>query len=818
MKKRRSTTRIGTIAGTIGGMVAALAMAPAASAGTDELCAAQAQGVPGPQPKHPEWWNPALSASQRETRWTGATSIYDVGSVAPNLGSGRVIWDEPSQRLFFQLEVDGDPTIDDDEDIVMLAVSDPTGTAPDLYVQFQPLRNCSPVSNCTGLGAAVSSSSVQYSQATGGTSITWSTLSTTNPSSQWTVHHPWVEVRPLGSGSAAPYRWTLRFALEIPVEVATGEAWPNLRTYGNAVMYMQGPTSGTAVELPLLCDPSSPTSNDCLVFSSGITPLPAGLPVSNMGTVWSHVTTGDLSACDGVELLRPLVGSDHDPTSGTVPGTSVAYDLPGHRIPKFTGARLRAGFRNDTAASLAAGDVDAEFRIANWGLQWSTWSSATWSFIDSASLGGTVSAGAYAGAAGQGAVETASPWIPSASGLPLTNDHQCMHVKLTTTTGGVNFKVDSVYRNMDLVNASTFRRPIDLDMSGREPAEGQEGNDVYLLVSTANMPSVELCDEAGQQLRGCAEGGPLVLETKHGEPVPDDEIEWDHAAAEEAGMEPAVFEKGEQHEGGDEKKRRPVGLAELPRYLVHGLVDTGGFINLPGAPQTPVLQAFSSYGYYVQHEGEPSHGFEHYVHVAGSEPVEGVPGLYRVHVPEHGVVAMSNTVRVIDGVQEPCEDPPLPHERMSEDEEVVQTLAKAEAGLAGELKHQVVTEPQFGCEPPPLREPCALGECAPHNPLGYVEGSRYVGEWSEEAIAAVVPADQRPDSLRGASAHEQDAASTGDDALEGELDPIGGATDGCCTQASVDPHAGTRGAAKVGALVMVLLLLRRRRRRHERAA
>src|SRR5690606_19784377 len=139
-------------------------------------------------------------------------------------------------------------------------------------------------------------------------------------------------------------------------------------------------------------------------------------------------------------------------------------------------------------------------------------------------------------------------------------------------------------------------------------AEGQEGNEVYLLVSTANMPSVELCDAAGQQPRGCAEGGPLVLEPKHGEPVPDDELEWDHAAAEEAGMEPAVFEKGEQHEGGDEKKRRPVGLAELPRYLVHGLVDTGGFINLTGAPQTPVLQAFSSYGYYVQHEGEPSHG------------------------------------------------------------------------------------------------------------------------------------------------------------------------------------------------------------------
>ena len=174
MHERRTLAIMGVLA-------LGLVAAPSARAGTDELCVEQAYGVPGPQPKHPEWWDPALTAAQRETRWTGAAAIYDIGSVAPPLGSGRVIWDASSQRLFFQFDVDGDPSLDYDQDIVMLTVSDPTGTEPDLYIQFRPVHDCNPWSSCSGLGAPVASSWVEYSQATVGTSVTWSPLS-----SAWT--------------------------------------------------------------------------------------------------------------------------------------------------------------------------------------------------------------------------------------------------------------------------------------------------------------------------------------------------------------------------------------------------------------------------------------------------------------------------------------------------------------------------------------------------------------------------------------------------------------------------------------------------------
>ena len=51
-----------------------------------------------------------------------------------------------------------------------------------------------------------------------------------------------------------------------------------------------------------------------------------------------------------------------------------------------------------------------------------------------------------------------------------------------------------------------------------------------------------------------------------------------------------------------------------------------------------------------------------------------------------------------------------------------------------------MTDEQLGCDPPPLRLPCARGKCREHSPIGFIEGSRYVGDWSAIDRRTVKPA------------------------------------------------------------------------------
>lgn len=801
------TIRWGRLVGVLS-LLLVLICSPAARAETDQLCVAQAVGVPGPQPKTPEWWNPALTAIERETRWTGATRIYDNGSVSPELASGRVIWDGPSAQLFFEFQVDGDPTIDPDKDIVAFATSDPTGTFPDLYIHFVPMNDCTVPANCAGLGIPMSGTSVFYSQASP-PGLTWSTLSNTNPSTAWAVQHPWVEMRQTGSS----YRWILRFALSVPTDPVTGEALANQRFYSNTLMYMQGPTSGTVVEFPLLCKPSSLITNDCQIASTGLPTLPDAIPVTNMGTIWSHVTTGSVASCDGVDIQTMLVGANYRMRWGYIPGTTVLYKFPSQRIPYYSGAKLRAGFHNDTASPLSAGDITADVRISNWGLRWGSSSMPSWSWIASADLDATVTAGGYGGAPSQGKIQT-TLWVPQTSGLTFTSPYQAMHVQLTANVGGINFKRDSVYRKMVLVNASVFRRPGDLDLSGRPLPAGHTEHEVYLLTRRYHMPSEAECADAGQTLVGCVDGGPLYLDDGGqgtARPVKGSQV-LEQGVAMGLDAEPLPVES------------QGLPLEELPRYSVHAFADTGATLDLPGAPGTAVLEQFSAYGYYIEHEGEPSQGFEHYVHVMGSEPVEGIPDLYHVSVPEGQILAVANTVRVVDGIQTTCLDPPESDAFMPPDDALALAEALMVFALDGSLATMKVTDDDFGCAPPPLRAACAAGDCLPHNPVSYIEGSAYVGEWTEPEVEGMYAQAEAMVAMGMAAAElgplglvaPGSADDEGEEVLEEDfVDLPHGMQDACCAQASIDPQAGRRGAAKTTALLMVLLLLRRRRRRRE---
>ena len=234
-----------------------LAAVPTAHAAPNDACVRQAEGVPGAANHTPEWWNTSLSDSQREVRWTGAAVRTDDNTSTPELARTRMIWDRPAETVYFEFEVNGDPAINTSQDLAVLTVANAAGTAPELFIRFQPLRSCSTVSNCTGAGSAIASSAVSYSTASvsGSGGVTWSSLSNVNPNPSFVVNQPWVKVRPVVSGGTTTYNWTLSFALKVPL--SGDNIRPNLRIYGNAIMYVPGPTTGTAIEFPLLCNPSS---------------------------------------------------------------------------------------------------------------------------------------------------------------------------------------------------------------------------------------------------------------------------------------------------------------------------------------------------------------------------------------------------------------------------------------------------------------------------------------------------------------------------------------------------------------------------------
>ena len=840
MRKFEGERRQSLLAGALCALALGLTPIGASANGLPELCIGQASGVPGPQPKTPEWWNPSLTPSQRETRWTGATSVYDEGSVTPSLASGRAIWDAPSERMFFEFVINADPEIHPDDDMLVMVVSDPTGTIPGLYMQFQPLLSCdpdNPSDNCWGLGEPIPASQIKYSLANDtGADIEWNPAEPAagNPSTEWTVEHPWIELRKIGEN----FRWTVKFALEVPTDTESGQAWPNLKLYASGIMVVPSGTGPFAVQFPLMCSPT-PGTNDCLTVSSGeLEPLPESVPLVSL---WSDVTTGDLDACDGVDLMRSLSGSSYKATSGLIPGTSIPYELPSDQIPKFIGAHMRAGFHNDTDTTLALGDIDATFRISDWGLVWDDWDDAGWPVIGTASLDAPVTGGGYSGAFGQGELESAL-WIPPST---ILNDYQALHIRLTTTEPDIYFKRDSVYRAMDLVQVPVFRRAVNINMAHRPLPAGQTANRLFLLRHTQNMPSVQDCIDAGQNLFGCANGGSMQLAGTGGKrkvaiaqvgqalPAPQPlEVEPGQSlAANDSG--PAAAPSPQPLPNNEPVPAEAelvefapidpgVSLEELPNYSMYAFVDTGLAINLPTTSQVPIYRYFSSFGYHVEKKGAPGSGFEHFVHIPGAVEDPLVEGGYHLDVGQDEIVSISSTVRVVHGVYQPCNPAPGVTETLTQQELDALMAMHAAQGEQGTLQNIKQDDPQFGCQPPPLREPCLTGDCAPHHPLSYINRARYVGQWTNDAIQVIGEAQQveflraqldDPDGLAAAPGGELDEGFDDD----GELaDLPEGMEDACCAQASIDPQAKRRGAAKVGMMAMMLLLLRRGRRRRRR--
>jgi hypothetical protein len=608
-----------------------LAAAPAPAPG--DLCVPQAFGVPGPQPKTPEWWNAA--ALGKEQRWTGAMRSDGAATVAasPPMGAVRTIWDKATRTMFLRYEVSSDSTLNPGFDRVAVALTNEAGAAA-LFVVFDPLLNCTGGTDantnglrdeCEGAGRAISTGAagngILYATPDPVNANNWTVPAATHAVPSFAVDHAWISAVARGTSTSRLYDWTVQAAIQIPVDSTTGESGTNARTFATGLVLVgNSPVSGTMLEFSSLCNPSSPVSAaSCLLASpTATTSLPDGLPAIER---WKPTRTSQ--ACNGVELQPIFVGSSTPLTSGTTPDGQ-PYQYPSNEIRRNSGSLLRAGIHNLLGRNLATGEVEAEFRIANWGATYADWDQATWTRIGNATLSGSLTNGRWAHESGQGTLQMTTPYTPGAS---ISYDHQCVHVRLTGNSSGgqpVTFANDSVFRNMDLVNASVFQRFAEINIVGVTPVE--QPKRVTLVVDTRNMPAQEECwkrsegDDVGsfQQIPGCW--------------MPD------------AKVPPPLLS--------NEKNQWGTTIDGLPTYVVHGFIDSGAKINLEGQAQIPVHVPFSAFGYHLQHQGAVN-GWEHALHGATHEP-DAAHNVYVLDMRPDEIHTVSTTIRAIDETTTAC--------------------------------------------------------------------------------------------------------------------------------------------------------------------
>lgn len=281
--------------------------------------------------------------------------------------------------------------------------------------------------------------------------------------------------------------------------------------------------------------------------------------------------------------------------------------------------------------------VRATFSLANWGSQYSTPTLASWRPVPGGTDTQFLDANGECRFAWPTAAEPTGPtdfvtvlvrninrylnaWAAS---LPFPagsqNPHQCMLVELSSTNPAVVITTSSVYSNMNIANASTFRRFAEISVAGAPPISSVP-RDVFLYVQKFNMPSIVPKPDPGTQPVPGIGRDNFRLVAAPGKPLSDDVEDI---------------------------------AARVPTYTVHGYMDTGRTLELDSGRKVPILQPQTAFGYFVTHEGE-LHGWE--TRLYGAEKL--AENLYVVRVPNKGSVHVETAIQA----RESPEERPLPED------------------------------------------------------------------------------------------------------------------------------------------------------------
>jgi hypothetical protein len=407
-----------------------------------------------------------------------------------------------------------------------------------------------------------------------------------------------------------------RWALQMRIPIGSGNVSTHLDLADTFRMWFE-----VAIELPSgLVAPYSWPRNACVVSECGAL---GDLKVPAL-SLWEtfHFSSGPADpACSTTGLVR--LSSD-DIGTQNVPTTKI--NLVSDNVFAAKPLNLK-----DTPVD--AGQIKAEFRIADWG---STADPiAPWTLVPAtpdpataqpthnpATGSGTIQPGAKGSIGFHWKLNDTERGVYSQD----AKKHQCI---LVTLSGPYEFNPASTWQNMNFAQASSIARDATISNFGLGPSPTPgAARTAYILVEKLSMP--ELVEDTG---RG-GEPGPVVEAEERPEPGPVIEAAGRPELGLEEGTDPHVVLAQAADVYADPIDRHERG----PTIRYHVYHDTGLDVTRDGRTLR-VVRPGTAFGFFVEHTG-PLSGWRD--EIVGATKI--TDRFYRLDVPEEGTAKITTIV------------------------------------------------------------------------------------------------------------------------------------------------------------------------------
>jgi len=310
--------------------------------------------------------------------------------------------------------------------------------------------------------------------------------------------------------------------------------------------------------------------------------------------------------------------------------------------------------RNYSNVDIPAGNINATFRIANWGSvvgdpNMPDFSTGSWDYVPGNDENTPVISATACNHITAGNPPPALAPIQLATvmnlAVPPKSLHQC--VLVTLSGANINFLNDAIYQNMNFDSASLLQREAEISVVGLK-AFAPTPRDVYLAVEKLNMApnfkadegqflkaSMELAIRRDERLGGKLRKAQAVLANSGGE-TQSDRLQLLIRVLAEAGVTQEELD------------------LLFPTFRIHVYHDTGERVARPDGTERPVLREQSSFGLYAYHEGTLDGWASS---IQGAQRIE--ENLYLIPVPNDGTAKIKITVQAVDQREDRIPEDPI---------------------------------------------------------------------------------------------------------------------------------------------------------------
>jgi len=307
--------------------------------------------------------------------------------------------------------------------------------------------------------------------------------------------------------------------------------------------------------------PLSPDSPDINLFPNN-TPSP------------SQWGTGDFAGgCNGISI-SPL-----DITTNQTPTSKIATDAG-----NIFSVLVHNNSTNSAGTAISANQVDATFKIANFGL------SSAWALVPAP--GNPTTGATTIPASGTASISTGTWNLTPAQVTTYSTangGHQCILVELDSPAPNTTFVNKSAWRNMDFGTASVFKRPAEISGKWAEPPPGSASQyDFDLIVTRKEERSIP--------------SSQVTVSATSNQPI--SQLTW----------------------------------------IVHGYRHTGRYIE-SFQQRYEIVEPVGAFGYIVQHAGELK---EWVGELTGDGLEKVGENRYRIKVPQNGAVTVNTTIEAVE--------------------------------------------------------------------------------------------------------------------------------------------------------------------------